>query len=569
MRLARKSSSQAATLRFGRRGSLPGAFRIRLWAHVLDGREVGWRVIGSDAALIVEEDHVHDPIRAVPDRPMAADDRVRRRLASKTSEVMQPGLALDLVVLRARTGDLANAVNDDDGFEAGPIVAFLQPVDIVERQRWFPAFDAVMIAIDRLVPADPGVLEVAWPFARRRKLDIVAQRALISFECEDIIGLLVNDLLGDSRAGSRSRRWSRSRPRSPSCRRSLGMATISLDLSATLIWPSTEGAGVPRRPRPCGSGACAAVLLAGPARGLTVNGNHLAAGSPVSGGNPGDEAALEMLGIERGENIAEMIVRRRPVSKRKEPARKIEFLSANRAISTKVSAPASTASRHSSSTSPSGYITLPRWRRSGRSRKCRRELTHFAVPPAARRHLVHRRPPQIDKADYDKFSSRAVCHALPSLYRAVVGIDPRSAMRFWMMQLRWAELDFPPILGSATVAGVCVTGSEGDFCRQGSRFRRFRAQLRHRGFNVPFPKSTKAPDHNVSGMAPPSRMMCAQRLRIAANMSNMAAPIFKNIWRPWRTILPAVRNNRQRTVCTCEGSHPLPSASERKPKYKL
>jgi hypothetical protein len=30
-------------------------------------------------------------------------------------------------------------------------------------------------------------------------------------------------------------------------------------------------------------------------------------------------------------------------------------------------------------------------------------------------------------------------------------------------------------------------------------------------------------------MAPASRMMRAQRSRIAANMSNMAAPIFKNI----------------------------------------
>ena len=45
---------------------------------------------------------------------------------------------------------------------------------------------------------------------------------------------------------------------------------------------------------------------------------------------------------------------------------------------------------------------------------------------------------------------------------------------------------------------------------------------------------------DVSGMAPPSRMMRAQRSRIAANMSDMAALIFKNIRRPWRTILPAV-----------------------------
>jgi hypothetical protein len=58
---------------------------------------------------------------------------------------------------------------------------------------------------------------------------------------------------------------------------------------------------------------------------------------------------------------------------------------------------------------------------------------------------------------------------------------------------------------------------------------------------VRVPKSaTSARDHDVSGMAPSSRMMLAQRSRIAANMSNMAAPICKKICRPWRTILPAV-----------------------------
>jgi hypothetical protein len=40
-----------------------------------------------------------------------------------------------------------------------------------------------------------------------------------------------------------------------------------------------------------------------------------------------------------------------------------------------------------------------------------------------------------------------------------------------------------------------------------------------------------ARDHDVSGMAPPSHIMRAQRSRIAANMSNMAALIFKNICR--------------------------------------
>ena len=81
------------------------------------------------------------------------------------------------------------------------------------------------------------------------------------------------------------------------------------------------------------------------------------------------------------------------------------------------------------------------------------------------------------------------------------------------------------------------TGSAGDFWD----FRGFQAQIRRWRLIVRLPKSTtSARDHDVSGMAPPSRMMRAHRSRMAANMSNMAAPICKKICRPWRTILPAV-----------------------------
>ena len=39
--------------------------------HVFDGGEVGWGVIGADAALVVAESHIHDPVQAVLDHPMA------------------------------------------------------------------------------------------------------------------------------------------------------------------------------------------------------------------------------------------------------------------------------------------------------------------------------------------------------------------------------------------------------------------------------------------------------------------------------------------------------------------
>ena len=70
----------------------------------------------------------------------------------------------------------------------------------------------------------------------------------------------------------------------------------------------------------------AALLLAGAARGLAVDGDHLALARAGQRGDPGDEAALERLGVERGEYVAEVIVRRRSVAKRPEPAQERELL---------------------------------------------------------------------------------------------------------------------------------------------------------------------------------------------------------------------------------------------------
>src|SRR5258707_15476475 len=41
--------------------------------HMLDGGEVGGWVIGADAAFVVAEIHVHDPVKAVLDHPMGSD----------------------------------------------------------------------------------------------------------------------------------------------------------------------------------------------------------------------------------------------------------------------------------------------------------------------------------------------------------------------------------------------------------------------------------------------------------------------------------------------------------------
>src|SRR6266852_5089170 len=73
---------------------------------------------------------------------------------------------------------------------------------------------------------------------------------------------------------------------------SFGMAVISFDLSATLTWPSTR---------------LWPALQVGAAQRLTVDGDD-AGGQPSQLADPGDEAALELLGVEGCKDVAELVV---------------------------------------------------------------------------------------------------------------------------------------------------------------------------------------------------------------------------------------------------------------------
>src|SRR4051812_12956814 len=104
---------------------------------------------------------------------------------------------------------------------------------------------------------------------------------------------------------------------------SFGMATISLDFSATLTCPST------RRWRAAKAetmwmGALPFVFWP-ERREVLPYGDHLGRRSDQCG-DPGDEATLERLGVNRGEDVAQVIVRRRPIAKRPEAAQQRELL---------------------------------------------------------------------------------------------------------------------------------------------------------------------------------------------------------------------------------------------------
>ena len=99
---------------------------------------------------------------------------------------------------------------------------------------------------------------------------------------------------------------------------SFGMAVISLDFSATLTWPSTRRwraakaetmwiAGLPSCFRPDRREVLPSMAITPSRRSGQCS-------------DPGDEATLELLGIEHCQNVAEMVVRRRAILERTEAA---------------------------------------------------------------------------------------------------------------------------------------------------------------------------------------------------------------------------------------------------------
>ena len=77
------------------------------------------------------------------------------------------------------------------------------------------------------------------------------------------------------------------------------------------------------------NGGLPALLASGPAHSLAIDGDNTC-GNARHCGDPGDEAALELLGIQRREDIAEVIMRRRAILERAEPTEQRELLGAEK-----------------------------------------------------------------------------------------------------------------------------------------------------------------------------------------------------------------------------------------------
>ncbi len=162
------------------------------------------------------------------------------------------------------------------------------------------------------------------------------------------------------------------------------------------------------------------LLGARAAQRLAVDGDHLP-GRAGQRRHPVHETALELRGVKHGQNVAEVIMRRRAVEKRPEPAQQIELLLAKaRDINERL---------------------RPRQhRQKAQQQHLRERIDHLAGLPRVRQileivqennRLVERRqlrirPPhrsssQIRIRGHDRFSTPSVCHEL--LHRSLWTLD--------------------------------------------------------------------------------------------------------------------------------------------------
>ncbi len=107
-----------------------GRFGVeRVDRHVFESGEILWTVVASVAGAVLVHVDIEHPVEAVFDAPMGAGGLVQALGREGFGEQIVGGLGGRRVGVRAL--EFARAANCADGFQAGPVMAVLQPTDIV------------------------------------------------------------------------------------------------------------------------------------------------------------------------------------------------------------------------------------------------------------------------------------------------------------------------------------------------------------------------------------------------------------------------------------------------------
>ena len=113
---------------------------------MFEGGEILWTVVASVAGAVLVHVDVEHPVEAVFDAPVVAGVLVQALGRDGFGEEIVGGLCRRRASVDAF--GFARAANSADGFQAGPAMDVLQPIDIVANDG-ASGLDAAMIGLDR------------------------------------------------------------------------------------------------------------------------------------------------------------------------------------------------------------------------------------------------------------------------------------------------------------------------------------------------------------------------------------------------------------------------------------
>jgi hypothetical protein len=203
----------------------------------------------------------------------------------------------------------ALAFDHHDGLEAPPLVARLQPAEAVDH-RVVSRLDTAVIGVECFVAADRRILVFRGFLFIDEDLDILAQGSPIALQRENATGFFLDDFFGDvalttHRVDRHDRALDRHHVEQRRDGDDLVRLLVDLHLAQRDASPRREGGDdVDRLIR--------TLLLIRAPRRLGIDRDDLG-WRVCQRRDPGHEAKLEGTGIERGEDIAEMIMGGRTV----------------------------------------------------------------------------------------------------------------------------------------------------------------------------------------------------------------------------------------------------------------
>ena len=197
----------------------------------------------------------------------------------------------------------------------------LQPADVLENGDR-PGLDAAVVAVDGPVLADFRILERDRLLLAGQQFDIVAQRALVALQRENVIGLLVDDCLRDfalAAHGVDGHHRALDGQKLEQRRNGDDLVGLVADLGLPEHHALARGEG-----RDDMDGVFGPLLLVGAPHRLAVDGDHFRRRLRQRR-RPRHKTALERDRIEPGEDDAQLVVRGRAVREELKSSKKLQL----------------------------------------------------------------------------------------------------------------------------------------------------------------------------------------------------------------------------------------------------